>query len=124
MRSAAPPACSISSLVASSSAWLRDSNPTRAPARAKPSARRLPIPRPAPVIRTPWSLSVRKRLFYARIEDSGFYLPGTLHLDKNPVIAGLRETVRKRNFGRKARCMHRVHGVHLVGIIAAGHLRL
>src|SRR5579864_2053457 len=122
MRNAAPPACSISSLVASSSAWLRDSSPTRAPACANPRASRLPMPRPAPVIRTPWSLSVRKRLFYARIEDSGFYFAGALHLDENPVAAGLREAPRKGDLSRHAATLHRVHASHAARIWAA-HLR-
>src|SRR5713226_5403081 len=126
MRNAAPPACSISSLVASSSAWLRDSSPTRAPACAKPSARRLPIPRPAPVLRTPFSLRVCKGLFYSCVEDSGFHLAGALHLHENPVLARLRKPVGERNFGRQTRAVHRVHPRHALHIrcIAAVHLRL
>src|ERR1035438_9872262 len=50
-RKALPPACSISSFARSSSALLRASNPICAPASAKPMARRLPTPRPAPVMR-------------------------------------------------------------------------
>src|SRR6266481_5348765 len=126
MRSAAPPACSISSLVASSSAWLRDNSPTRAPACAKPSARRLPIPRPAPVMRTPFSLRVCKGLFYSCVEDSGFHLAGALHLHENPVLARLRKPVGERNFGRQTRGVHRVHPCHALRIrsIAAVYLRL
>ena len=51
-----PPACSISKCARSSSALLRARSPTRAPSAAKPSAKRLPMPLPAPVIRTPLSL--------------------------------------------------------------------
>src|SRR5450755_3078169 len=53
MRSALPPACSISKCARSNSALLRASNPTLAPAAANPRASRLPIPRPAPVTSTP-----------------------------------------------------------------------
>src|SRR6185295_9955364 len=52
MRRALPPACSISNWHKSSSGLLRASRPTRAPAAAKPIAKRLPMPRPAPVTST------------------------------------------------------------------------
>ena len=71
-RRALPPACSISSLAMSSSAWLRPSRPTRAPASANPSARRFPMPRPAPVIRT----LLFRMLFKRSILHSGVERPG------------------------------------------------
>src|SRR5579864_4552465 len=52
IRSAEPPACSISRWQRSSSALLRTSRPTLAPLAANPIANRLPIPRPAPVTST------------------------------------------------------------------------
>ena len=51
IRSAFPPACSISMCARSISALLRPTNAIFAPSLANPSATRLPIPLPAPVTR-------------------------------------------------------------------------
>src|SRR5580704_2433778 len=100
---AVPPACSISSLVRSNSASVRASSPTLAPASAKPIARRFPMPRPAPVISTlfPWIESANLVLHF-RVEDAGLNLPAAFHLHEDAIVAGLGESVGKRD-GRRQR---------------------
>src|SRR5262249_14215682 len=116
IRSAAPPACSISSLARSSSGCVRDSKPTRYPPLAKPSASRFPIPRPAPVIKTLCSLTTAKSILHFHVKYARIDMSRTLHLDKDTIPAGLRESVRKYDLRRRSILCHHVTGVRIIGL--------
>src|ERR1051326_8873889 len=119
-RIAMPSACSISSLARSISAWLRASSPILAPSAAKPSASRLPIPRPAPVIRTLFPFTLCKgSVLHANTEGARGHVPGAFHLDEDAVSAGLRESVGKGHLGGDAALLHR-HAMYGVRIFRLG----